>query len=299
MVKKADCANDSSNSSSTSSSSLSSSSLSNSYLKLANKKQKLYDSHLQHHNPSLLVSQNNQQPYTTLNSNNQSTTLDNKNNNNNVNSTSLLPLYHPPAKSLNNYSNMQNLTTMTNVAKLTGSQGASNNSNLNSLSMDVKCIPNINDPLAGAQAYFRNSTELNAAVHIINSVQQHHNSSMHGSKGNSLKDRNELMSSRSSSNILNCSSSSSNSGSEMPSGSGMGGLHGSNGGGGEETVKKREIRLLKNREAARECRRKKKEYIKCLENRVSVLETQNKALIDELKALKELYCQTGDPLQKH
>lgn len=51
---------------------------------------------------------------------------------------------------------------------------------------------------------------------------------------------------------------------------------------------------LKNfvfREAARECRRKKKEYIKCLESRVAVLETQNKALIDELKSLKELYCQ--------
>jgi hypothetical protein len=59
----------------------------------------------------------------------------------------------------------------------------------------------------------------------------------------------------------------------------------------EEATRKREIRLLKNREAARECRRKKKEYIKCLENRVAVLENQNKALIDELKSLKELYCQ--------
>lgn len=49
---------------------------------------------------------------------------------------------------------------------------------------------------------------------------------------------------------------------------------------------------LTYREAARECRRKKKEYIKCLENRVAVLENQNKALIDELKSLKELYCQT-------
>lgn len=58
----------------------------------------------------------------------------------------------------------------------------------------------------------------------------------------------------------------------------------------EDQQKKREIRLLKNREAARECRRKKKEYIKCLENRVAVLEAQNKALIDELKSLKELYC---------
>lgn len=63
------------------------------------------------------------------------------------------------------------------------------------------------------------------------------------------------------------------------------------GGGGEDQTRKREMRLLKNREAARECRRKKKEYIKCLENRVAVLENQNKALIDELKTLKELYCQ--------
>lgn len=59
----------------------------------------------------------------------------------------------------------------------------------------------------------------------------------------------------------------------------------------EEASRKRELRLLKNREAAKECRRKKKEYIKCLENRVAVLENQNKALIDELKSLKELYCQ--------
>ncbi|XP_028143298.1 cyclic AMP-responsive element-binding protein 1 isoform X2 [Diabrotica virgifera virgifera] len=63
------------------------------------------------------------------------------------------------------------------------------------------------------------------------------------------------------------------------------------GSGGEDQARKREMRLLKNREAARECRRKKKEYIKCLENRVAVLENQNKALIDELKSLKELYCQ--------
>lgn len=43
------------------------------------------------------------------------------------------------------------------------------------------------------------------------------------------------------------------------------------------------------REAARECRRKKKEYVRCLENRVAVLESQNQALIGELRALKELY----------
>ncbi|MBW05155.1 Cyclic AMP-responsive element-binding protein 1, partial [Eschrichtius robustus] len=48
------------------------------------------------------------------------------------------------------------------------------------------------------------------------------------------------------------------------------------------------------REAARECRRKKKEYVKCLENRVAVLENQNKTLIEELKALKDLYCHKSD-----
>ncbi|XP_054479183.1 cyclic AMP-dependent transcription factor ATF-1-like [Anoplopoma fimbria] len=55
------------------------------------------------------------------------------------------------------------------------------------------------------------------------------------------------------------------------------------------TLMKREIRLMKNREAARECRRKKKEYVKCLENRVAVLENQNKTLIEELRALKVIY----------
>ena len=54
------------------------------------------------------------------------------------------------------------------------------------------------------------------------------------------------------------------------------------------------ITFLYGREAAKECRRKKKEYVKCLENRVAVLENQNKALIDELKALKDLYCNKTD-----
>ena len=80
-----------------------------------------------------------------------------------------------------------------------------------------------------------------------------------------------------------------------------------NGGGNDEPTRKKEVRLMKNRfvnikiyditmshwfitrEAARECRRKKKEYIRCLENRVAVLESQNQALIGELRALKELY----------
>ena len=67
----------------------------------------------------------------------------------------------------------------------------------------------------------------------------------------------------------------------------------------EPTLQKRELRLLKNREAARECRRKKKEYIKCLENRVAVLENQNKALIEELKSLKELYCSQKADWKNH
>ncbi|TNN72568.1 Cyclic AMP-responsive element-binding protein 1 [Liparis tanakae] len=62
----------------------------------------------------------------------------------------------------------------------------------------------------------------------------------------------------------------------------------------EQVTRKRETRLMKNREAARECRRKKKEYVKCLENRVAVLENQNKTLIEELKALKDLYCHKSE-----
>ncbi|XP_070584945.1 cAMP-responsive element modulator isoform X3 [Erythrolamprus reginae] len=62
----------------------------------------------------------------------------------------------------------------------------------------------------------------------------------------------------------------------------------------EEATRKRELRLMKNREAARECRRKKKEYVKCLENRVEVLENQNKTLIEELKDLKDLYCHKAE-----
>eukprot|EP00112_Aurelia_sp_Birch-Aquarium-sp1_P021030 Seg556.1 transcript_id=Seg556.1/GoldUCD/mRNA.D3Y31 product="Cyclic AMP-responsive element-binding protein 1" protein_id=Seg556.1/GoldUCD/D3Y31 len=41
----------------------------------------------------------------------------------------------------------------------------------------------------------------------------------------------------------------------------------------------------KNRIAARMCRRKKKEYIKCLEQRVLALEEQNRALMSNLKVL--------------
>ncbi|XP_060243411.1 cAMP-responsive element modulator isoform X12 [Meriones unguiculatus] len=56
----------------------------------------------------------------------------------------------------------------------------------------------------------------------------------------------------------------------------------------EEATRKRELRLMKNREAAKECRRRKKEYVKCLESRVAVLEVQNKKLIEELETLKDI-----------
>ncbi|KAG8507196.1 cAMP-responsive element modulator, partial [Galemys pyrenaicus] len=66
----------------------------------------------------------------------------------------------------------------------------------------------------------------------------------------------------------------------------------------EDAIRKRELRLRKNREAARECRRKKKEYIKCLENRVAVLEIQNKTLLEELNSLKDLYCHKAEDTAK-
>lgn len=56
----------------------------------------------------------------------------------------------------------------------------------------------------------------------------------------------------------------------------------------DEPNRKREQRLMKNREAARECRRKKKEYVKCLEARVNLLESQNQQLAAELQKVKAL-----------
>ncbi|XP_061410839.1 cAMP-responsive element modulator-like isoform X4 [Lethenteron reissneri] len=57
----------------------------------------------------------------------------------------------------------------------------------------------------------------------------------------------------------------------------------------EEGTRKREVRLMKNRDAAKECRRRKKEYVRSLENRVEVLEVQNKQLLDELSGLKNQF----------
>lgn len=66
----------------------------------------------------------------------------------------------------------------------------------------------------------------------------------------------------------------------------------------EEKERKREMKLLKNREAAREGREKKRRYQMLLEARVSILETQNRALIEELKALKFLFCKPSSVMQQ-
>ncbi|XP_072769570.1 cyclic AMP-responsive element-binding protein 1-like isoform X1 [Nerophis lumbriciformis] len=47
--------------------------------------------------------------------------------------------------------------------------------------------------------------------------------------------------------------------------------------------------LMKNREAAREYRRRRKAYVQGLEERVAKLENQNKALKEELKSWKEMH----------
>ncbi|KAG7455241.1 hypothetical protein MATL_G00254520 [Megalops atlanticus] len=74
----------------------------------------------------------------------------------------------------------------------------------------------------------------------------------------------------------------------------------------EEATRKREVRLMKNREAARECRRKKKEeaarecrrrrrdYVQCLENRLTLLELQRKKLTDELQHLRGVHGWASD-----
>jgi len=66
----------------------------------------------------------------------------------------------------------------------------------------------------------------------------------------------------------------------------------------EERERKREQKLQKNRDAAREGREKKRRYQMLLEARVSILETQNRALIEELKALKFLFCKPSQAMQQ-
>ncbi|XP_060725391.1 cyclic AMP-responsive element-binding protein 1-like [Tachysurus vachellii] len=49
----------------------------------------------------------------------------------------------------------------------------------------------------------------------------------------------------------------------------------------EEASHRRELRLMKSREASREYRRKQKEYIQSLENRIADVEKENKTLIQQ------------------
>ncbi|XP_051970535.1 cAMP-responsive element modulator-like isoform X2 [Xyrauchen texanus] len=62
----------------------------------------------------------------------------------------------------------------------------------------------------------------------------------------------------------------------------------------EEASRKRELRLMKNRESARQCRRRRKEYVRSLETRLAMIENQNKKLTEELEHLKES-CLYGTP----
>nr|XP_023661731.1 cAMP-responsive element modulator-like isoform X2 [Paramormyrops kingsleyae] len=57
----------------------------------------------------------------------------------------------------------------------------------------------------------------------------------------------------------------------------------------EEATRKRELRLMKNREAAKKSRHWKREYMKCVESRVCMLEVQNRMLSDELGILNDIY----------
>ncbi|KAM4028260.1 cAMP-responsive element modulator isoform 1-T1 [Anomaloglossus baeobatrachus] len=57
----------------------------------------------------------------------------------------------------------------------------------------------------------------------------------------------------------------------------------------EEATRKREMRLMKNREAAKACRLRRKEYIRCLENHNAMLEGHIKELMQELEIYRNMY----------
>lgn len=54
----------------------------------------------------------------------------------------------------------------------------------------------------------------------------------------------------------------------------------------EEATRKREMRLIKNRVAAKRCRQRKREYVNCLEERLTFLRQQNEQLVQEVKLLR-------------
>ncbi|XP_051538380.1 cAMP-responsive element modulator-like isoform X3 [Myxocyprinus asiaticus] len=53
----------------------------------------------------------------------------------------------------------------------------------------------------------------------------------------------------------------------------------------EEASRKRELRLLKNRESARQCRRRRKEHVQSLETLLATMENQNKKLTEASKGI--------------
>ncbi|XP_048030042.1 cAMP responsive element modulator b isoform X1 [Megalobrama amblycephala] len=56
----------------------------------------------------------------------------------------------------------------------------------------------------------------------------------------------------------------------------------------EEASRKRELRLMKNRTAAKEYRRRQKDYVRSLETRIAMMENQKRKMTEELDSLKEL-----------
>ncbi|TSK34875.1 cAMP-responsive element modulator [Bagarius yarrelli] len=63
---------------------------------------------------------------------------------------------------------------------------------------------------------------------------------------------------------------------------------------GEDASRRKELRLIKNRQAAKESRRRKKEYIKYLEACASMLQLQNTKLREEINYMKGV---SGDKKQ--
>ncbi|XP_077101228.1 cAMP responsive element modulator b isoform X3 [Siphateles boraxobius] len=56
----------------------------------------------------------------------------------------------------------------------------------------------------------------------------------------------------------------------------------------EDASRKREHRLMKNRTAAKEYRRRQKDYVRSLETRIAMMENQRQKMTEELDSLKEL-----------
>ncbi|KAM4606114.1 cAMP-responsive element modulator-like [Polymixia lowei] len=57
----------------------------------------------------------------------------------------------------------------------------------------------------------------------------------------------------------------------------------------KDASQKRELRLMKNREAAKACRRRKKEYIDLLVARLNILEAENRKLTAKLQYFQNVY----------